>query len=128
LEDVQARYKDRVKFLLVYTREAHPVDGWRKEDNNQAGILIRQPHTNAERNAVAKQCSLAMKITIPVVVDEINDRVAHTYSGMPERLYVIDQQGRIAYKGGRGPKGFKPNEMETALVMVLLDQALASGK
>jgi hypothetical protein len=39
---------------------------------------------------------------------------------MPARLYVIDTEGKIAYKSGRGPFGFKPGEMEQALVLLLL--------
>ena len=41
---------------------------------------------------------------------------------MPDRMYVIDSAGRVAYKGGRGPFGFKPGEMEQALVMLLMDE------
>src|SRR5262249_12899685 len=33
--------------------------------------------------------------------------------------------GKVAYKGGRGPFGFKAGEMEQALAMLLLDQAAA---
>jgi hypothetical protein len=36
-------------------------------------------------------------------------------------LYVIDTQGIVAYKSGRGPFGFRVGEMEQALVMTLLD-------
>ena len=60
---------------------------------------------------------------MPMVVDSMDDRVGHAYSGMPDRLYVIDRGGKVAYKGGRGPFGFKPGEMEQALVMTLLDEA-----
>ena len=59
---------------------------------------------------------------MPLLVDTIDDRVGHAYSGMPDRLYVIDREGRVAYQGGRGPFGFKPGEMEQALVMLLLDE------
>ncbi len=55
----------------------------------------------------------------------MNDRVGHLYSGMPDRLYVIDRGGRVVYKGGRGPFGFKVREMEQALVMMLLDEQRA---
>ena len=37
-------------------------------------------------------------------------------------LYLIDRAGKVAYKSGRGPFGFKPGEMEQALAMLLLDQ------
>ena len=60
-------------------------------------------------------------MTMPLVVDEMNDVVGHSYSGMPDRLYVIDTNGKVAYKGGRGPFGFKPGEMEQSLLMLLLD-------
>jgi hypothetical protein len=43
---------------------------------------------------------------------------------MPDRLYVIDAEGRIAYKGGRGPFGFRPAEMEQSLAMAILEGIL----
>ena len=36
---------------------------------------------------------------------------------------VIDAKGKIAYKAGRGPFGFRVGEMEQALVMALLEGA-----
>ena len=60
---------------------------------------------------------------MPVLVDGLDDAVGHAYSGMPDRLYVIDRDGRVAYKGGRGPFEFKPAEMEQSLILLLLDEA-----
>jgi alkylhydroperoxidase family enzyme len=107
-------------------REAHPVEGWRMASNDRAGITINQPRKLTERIAVAKKCCTALEISMPVLVDDIDDRVGHTYSGMPDRLYLIDRDGRIAYKGGRGPFGFKSRELEQSLVMLLLDQELVA--
>jgi alkylhydroperoxidase family enzyme len=70
---------------------------------------------------VAKTCCDSLGITMPMVVDGMDDRVGHAYSGMPDRMYVLDGDGRVAYKGGRGPFGFKVGEMEQSLVMLLLD-------
>ena len=122
------RYGDRVAFLAVYVREAHPIDGWRMTSNEKAGIKIKQPREHAERIAVADQCSSALEITMPLLVDEQDDQVGHAYSGMPDRFYVIDRNGRVAYKSGRGPFGFLPGEMEQALVMLLLDQGKPVGQ
>ena len=116
------RYKEKVAFLAVYVREAHPIDGWRMTSNDAVGVALAQPRTQAERVAAAAECCGTLEMAMPVVVDEIDDRVGHLYSGMPDRLYVIDTDGKVAYKGGRGPFGFKPGEMEQALVMLLLDQ------
>src|SRR4051812_33681646 len=96
------------------------------ESNDKAGIAIEQPRDLLGRTAVAQQCCGTLEINMPLVVDEIDDRVGHAYSGMPDRLYIIDRAGRVAYKGGRGPFGFKPGEMEQALILLLLDQAAAA--
>ena len=102
------RYGDRVAFLGIYVREAHPTDGWPLPSNQKAGIALSQPVDLGERFAVAKKCCTLLKMTMPLLVDELDDRVGHAYSGMPDRLYLIDQDGKVAYKGGRGPFGFKP--------------------
>ncbi len=90
--------------------------------NDKVGISIQQPRLLGERVAVAKKCCSTLEISMPIVVDEMNDRVGHIYSGMPDRLYILDRDGRVAYKGGRGPFGFKTREMEQSLMMLLLDQ------
>jgi hypothetical protein len=105
--------------VAVYVREAHPVDGWssRKDELTSS---IRQPRSFLERTEVAGKCCSTLNVTMPMVVDTFDDRVGHAYSGMPDRLYVIDREGRVAYKGGRGPFGFKPAEMEQQLILTLM--------
>jgi hypothetical protein len=114
------RYGDRVAFLGVYVREAHPTDGAASAANANMGILVKQPKTHLERREVARACSAKLQMTIPLVVDTIDDRVGHAYSAMPDRLYVIDRDGKVAYQGGRGPFGFKPAELEQAIALQLL--------
>ena len=92
------------------------------ESNDKVGISIAQPKIFGVRTKVAEQCCTRLEISMPLLVDEINDRVGHLYSGMPDRLYLIDSDGRIAYKSGRGPFGFKTGELEQSLVMLLLDK------
>ena len=122
------KYKDRADFLAVYLREAHPTDGWTLTGNDRMGILVPQHKTFGDRCDAASHCCTSLKMTIPMAVDEIDDRVGIAYSGMPDRLYVLDSRGRVAYKGGRGPFGYKPQEMEQALVMLLLDESARSRK
>jgi hypothetical protein len=38
---------------------------------------------------------------------------------MPGRLYLIDRDGKVAFKSGRGPYLFKPAELEHALILLL---------
>jgi thiol-disulfide isomerase/thioredoxin len=121
VEQVAKRHRKDAEFLLVYVREAHPTDGWRMKLNDKLNITVAQPKTTDERCEVAGKCQKMLKPSIPVVVDGVDDKVGNAYSGMPARLYVIDTTGKVAYKSGRGPFGFKPGEMEQALVMCLLE-------
>jgi Iodothyronine deiodinase len=122
VDEVAAKHKDEVTFLGVYVREAHPIDGWRMSSNDEVEIAIPQPKKFEERLGIANTCNAKLKMSIPLLVDEIDDRVGHAYSGMPSRLYIVDQQGKIAYKSGRGPFGFKVGEMEQSLLMLLMDK------
>lgn len=122
MESLYSRYKNDVEFLVVYVREAHPADGWRMSSNDQHGIVFDQPTTIEQRLGVAHKCCTQLEMTIPMVIDELNDRVGHAYSGMPDRLYVIGRDGKVVYKSGRGPFGFLPGEMEQSLIMHLLDK------
>ena len=63
-----------------------------------------------------------------MVIDGIDNRVSEAYSGFPDRLYLIDTDGKVAYKGGRGPFGFVPQELEQALLLSLLDQSMKESK
>ncbi len=121
LDAMQKRYQNDVNFLMIYVREAHPTDGWKMESNTRVGVSVKQPTTLEERVAVADQFCARLKATMPFVVDDINDPVGTAYSGMPGRFYVIDTDGKVAYKSGRGPFGFRFGEMEQAVVMALLE-------
>ncbi|OYW23770.1 MAG: hypothetical protein B7Z55_03195, partial [Planctomycetales bacterium 12-60-4] len=122
VDELARRYSDVATFLGVYVREAHPTDGWAMTSNEKVGVKVAQPQTFAQRTAVAQQCYARLKPSIPLLVDDINDPTGNAYSGMPARLYVIDTSGRVVFKSGRGPFGFKAGEMEQALLMSLVDK------
>ncbi len=128
VEEVCKWFGNEAVFLAVYVREAHPTDGWKMESNARVGVSVAQPKTFAERAAVATQCYRLLKPSMPLLVDEINDPVGNAYSGMPGRFYVIDPHGKVAYKSGRGPFGFKSGEMEQALIMTLMEEQSAGPK
>src|SRR5207253_3110660 len=73
-------------------------------------------------------CGARLKLGFPMLVDTIDDTVGARYSGMPSRLYLIDREGKIAYKSGRGPFGFKTAELEQSLVLLLQEGATRSGE
>ena len=58
---------------------------------------------------------IKLALEMPALVDEMDDSVAKAYGAMPERLYLIAKDGKVAYKGGIGPMFFKPLEWEAAI-------------
>ena len=123
IEKLFERHRDRVDFLMVYVREAHPTDGWHMFDNFYQGYALSQPTTYAGRVDVALTCQATLDLDLPMLVDRLDDPVGTSYSGMPARLYLLDADGRVAFKSGRGPFGFKPGALEQALVLLLQDSA-----
>ena len=49
---------------------------------------------------------------MPTVIDREDNRANKAYAGWPDRLYVVGIDGRVAYRGGPGPGGFRVNEVE----------------
>ena len=90
----------------MYIREAHPTDGWALPKNK---FQITDPKTIAERRQVAKTFAADLKVSIPILVDTLDDQVESVYAGWPDRIYIIDRDGKIAHKGAPGPGGFRPS-------------------
>jgi hypothetical protein len=109
----------------VYITEIHATDGWQVAENVADGVLIPQHESMQERVEVGETCMLKLALEMPAVADEMDDAVAKAYAGLPERLYLIGQDGVVAYKGGLGPMFFKPSEWEEA-IETYLDRAAAS--
>lgn len=127
VEKLYRMYKDRAAFVMVYVREAHPTDGWSMESNERVGVALAQPRSYDERVAVAQTCGKRLDLGFPMLVDTIDDAVGARYSGMPSRLYLIDREGKVTYKSGRGPFGFKPAELEQSLVLSLQESPPAKA-
>jgi len=127
IEKLYEQYKEHAKFFLVYVREAHPTDGWNMTSNERVGIDVAQPAEQQQRIEVAQTCQQHLDLKLPFLVDTIDDTVGTAYSGMPNRLYLIDRDGRIVFKNGRGPFGFHPLQLEQALLLLLNDQQQSSA-
>jgi thiol-disulfide isomerase/thioredoxin len=119
IEQLASRYQGRAHFLLVYVREAHPTEGWWMLSNQRAGIELPQPTTFKERREIAMTCRDHLELKVPMLIDTLDDAVGSAYSGMPNRLYLIDGDGKVVFKNGRGPFGFHPRQLEQSLVLLL---------
>lgn len=83
--------------------------------NEEEGVCYAQPKTLADRLRVANAFVTAHQYFSPLLVDGVENVAEEIYAGWPERLYVVDEHGLIAYKGGPGPFGYEPDEVEAWL-------------
>ncbi len=121
LHQLAEAWQEKVTFVVVYIREAHPEEGWVVTPNRDAGILVNDPTSTDERVEVAAACAINLKIRMPVVVDEVDDEIALAYGALPDRLYLIASDGTVAYQGEPGPWGFDPAGLEAAIVELVGD-------
>ena len=110
-----AEYGAQADFLVVYIREAHAVDSeWPMREEGQP--VIEQPLDLHERRAVAASCLGTLALNpLPAVLDEMDDAVSTAWEACPDRLVLIEARGDVAFRGGPGPFGFEPDELEGAL-------------
>jgi hypothetical protein len=104
-------YKEHADFLTVYVREAHPTDEWQMKSNVKDEVRYAQPKTLAQRVAIANDFTKRFKFPLPFGIDDMTNAANDAYAAWPERLYVIDESGHIAYRGGMGPFNYNPAEV-----------------
>jgi hypothetical protein len=115
LEEAYQTYKDRADFYLIYLKEAHATDGGRPSRT----VKIPQHTTLEERTTAATSCVADLKLSMPLLVDDMKNTVGDAFHGHPDRLFLLSPEGKIAYRGERGPRGFDVDEMKAALEKAL---------
>ena len=108
-------HRERASFAFVYIAEAHATDEWQLATNEAERVLLPQHTTLADRFAAAREGVARLRLTLPVLVDGMDDAVSEAFAAWPERIYVADAAGRIAYVGGPGPWEFDPEAAAAAL-------------
>lgn len=104
-----------MEFYLVYIQEAHSNDGWQMEINEQEKVVYDYPKDYDERVVVAGTCLTKLRIELPALVDTLDNQTEAAYTAWPDRLYLIDSSGRIAFKSDPGPFGFNTDLLSKAL-------------
>ena len=83
LRDLYEQFSDQVEFLLVYIREAHPIDGWwlgggvlgsiLKIARSRAATEVYDPTSLEERQTVTRRCENDLQYQIRTLVDTLDD-------------------------------------------------------
>ena len=120
MEKMYEKFRDEADFFIVYTTEAHPRgdpspytgEEWVTMPNQMAGILYRQPQTEAERKEIATTARDKMEISMPVAIDDMQNSTWEQYGSAPNSAYLIGADGRVKLRQG----WFEPRQFEQALV------------
>src|SRR5690348_10768583 len=89
------------------------------ESNVRDKVLFATPTSFDERSSIAGACVRKLGIKVPAVIDGLDNTVERAYTGWPDRMYLIDASGKIAYKSKPGPFGFNTAELRSALERML---------
>ncbi len=87
--------------------------------NVRQNVVFTSPKSLDERTSVAESCVRNLHIDIPALLDNFQNTTEANYTGWPDRLYVIDRAGLVAFKSKPGPFGFDPSVMEGTLKRVV---------
>jgi hypothetical protein len=107
IDDVYRDYRDRAEFLFVYIREAHPdsVLSLADKDSETSLMKIPQHTTLAGRTEAAAACGRTLKLSMPIAVDGIDNKVGRAYAGWPNRMVVVGTNGRVLFASDPAPRG-----------------------
>ncbi|MCW3098684.1 MAG: Iodothyronine deiodinase [Chthonomonadaceae bacterium] len=95
IDQVYRRNAGQITCLLIYTKEAHP------ELSQEA--YMRNPHTREDRETAACSLSKQARLTMPILVDTLDNRAGTAFAARPSRIYVLDRKGNIAFASSESP-------------------------
>jgi hypothetical protein len=87
LTELYQKYRSKgFEFFIVYVREAHPGENF-------------PHHTSFEQKlAHARKLRELEKVSLPILVDDIEGSTHKAYGLLPNMVYLIDRDGVIVYK------------------------------
>ena len=89
------------------------------EINEKENVVFNDPQYYDERISLAGTCSTNLGIEFPALVDTIENTTEIAYTAWPDRLYIIDKNGRVAFKSEAGPFGFKTDRLSAVLELLV---------
>jgi hypothetical protein len=97
-------FGDRVKFVSVYTREAHPGE--------------RYPHHESEEQKMRHARDWVQQDQMPwtVAVDALDGSTHRAYGPLPNSAHLIDRSGHVAFRAlWAGQEGLLRDKLEELL-------------
>jgi hypothetical protein len=86
LERLHRAFGDRVTFVLVQVREAHP------------GELVEQPATMAEKRERAHRLRQTLGVSMAIAIDDLDGELHTGTDTKPNAAYLVDRDGTILFR------------------------------
>ena len=86
LRELATRYGDRVRFIMVNVREAHP------------GASTPQPQTGHQKAEHAAQLKAHHRLPFEVATDDLDGTLHRAFGPRPSSAYLVDPDGRITFR------------------------------
>lgn len=86
LKELHEEFSDRIAFITLYVREAHPGDNY------------PQPKTFERKVAHARDYRNRDEITWPIAVDDINGSLHRRLDPKPHAAYIMGDDGKVLWR------------------------------
>lgn len=86
LRELHTRYGDRVRFVLINVREAHP------------GASTPQPHTDHQKSEHASRLKEHHRLPFEVATDDLDGTLHRAFGPRPSSAYLVDPSGQITFR------------------------------
>ena len=92
--------------MIVYIKEAHPVNGWMLYDK---GFHIYE-HRNLDERLAAANHMAFLGLPCPLAIDNMDNTLNYRLQAVDERLAVINGEGRLVWIGKQGAENYSVQE------------------
>jgi len=107
MQEMYETYRDIAEFRIVYIHEAHAADSnWSTDFSKSKNITEHK--TYGQRCSTAQMLIDDKKLTIPTIIDGLDNAISEAYGAHPDRVYLVGKDGNLGVAGRRGPMGFAP--------------------
>ena len=124
MEEFARQNSGRANFLIVYTKEAHPKGGWDVDRNKEDRISLAQAADMKARLDNATEARTALKITIPMAIDSMDNATATAFGAGENSAVIIGKDGSVAAK----ETWCDPYRLKIALDEVIMGNSVATAR
>jgi tetratricopeptide (TPR) repeat protein len=114
------RFGRRVRFVLVYIREAHPRgEAWQSSINEREHVSLPEARSEKERIEHLDLAREKLRIRYEATVDGMDGLLESAFGAFPSHAFVVDATGRITFATGLDEASLRPAALEAALEAAL---------